>query len=596
MSVKVIYRDVDFQAKENLGSIEVHGNVQEQAMDKDILRYVGIANQRTATVEENFWRLDGSYDVVDDVAGFDVGVFGGMSETGKGENGYSLSEPVRLDYIFSAPTTIKNITFTFDDPDYCTYARIYVYEDMEKTKEIYAGELIGDSPFPTIDLGNVFLASAVSFEFLAVNKPKRFLKVYGVDFGIAQEIPKEYIYNVSILRETSLIGDSIPVGTTTVDINTKFNPKLEFKKYKPIFVYRDGRTERVAYVNDVYSAGMEQKTLSCVDPTHFLNVLPDVIINYFTPQEYYSKEIDNYIATQYSKYEMNYANYVAPSYEVEFTKVVEAIENNAKLKIDMDDDIAIEKVFSRYEPVNIKAVLINMTFSLDLKLVVKNNGCCLLTKSPKTNVMQIASDRIFANYSITTHEKINQINIASWEINSTDKTQRLGDSDGSISVSSDALLVFDSAYFDPATNITESRYFYQDTPHTAYIDLRWGQNYTEALIFNYKEITFVQKSKQIFLEEINANTFINAVNVATDNYILYDDLQNIEEKLIDYYKHNVEIEFDAVLDHEAEGDNIMIELAGKIYIGRIKTIEYTMQGKKIGTIKMKVYDEENVNG
>ena len=176
MSMRVVYKNVDFEKKKKISSIEAN-NFRTSYSNIDLLKFVAVPTTKKATLEKNFWRLDGSFSsaslttISDEVSFWSSHV----SSDVENEGFYYFQNVPEIIFNFSEITTVKDFCFTFDFPDYCNKMIIYGYSENE-TEPLFQEEFYDfQDNVSLIEEQNVH---SVKFSFLSMNKPNRFLRLF----------------------------------------------------------------------------------------------------------------------------------------------------------------------------------------------------------------------------------------------------------------------------------------------------------------------------------------------------------------------------------------------------------------------------------
>lgn len=623
MSVRVVYRDVDYQIKKKLININIEKNANSQIMDSSLFRYASRPSKRQATLENKFWRLDGSYDLYDLDEDCDVALFGSsISANDATDNGYKLSEEIILDYKFEEFQNVSEITFTFDHPDYCTDLKIIGYSDAEKTNVVFEETFIPDSSYYNAKLSDKYNVLTISFVFYAMNKPNRFLKLYGVDFGKSYVFESDEIYDISVLKEISLINQQFPYGTSEIAISTKGKDVIEFKKYKPVFIYYNNKIDCTHFVSEYEETNELRMDLSCADSLYLIKGDIDLSVETINPDEFetitYITDIPGEpMVTQYNDIpnddgQMPEINISANQYTVvgekmTLKKFLDTLNVDSVVNFSYDESLEQENVDNyNLGIIDAKEAFSKVLFANQLSVRIKENGNIKIYKDKQNQKKEIK--KVFAsNYSKKTEEKVNTVVYdLGWDsqsgyyeselLTSTSESKRFPEN---IYKNFTLKKVLAEIVQGEGGNIEYTlRRSYtgsiNDVRRYAWnISAKVPTGNTWILKIWYADPLDIDKQIVLNLEDINANNETVVAEVETNPFISNSNATELSDKLSKYYKNNVSISFDTVLEDENEGDWITVPLRNKTYTGRIEKIEYSMKAKKIGTITMRVY-EENV--
>ena len=172
-----------------------------------------------ATLEWNHTILDGSAQEFPDNPEPDV--FGFWSGAMSGADGL-FENPPTLDMFFGSQRRSRGFTFYFypHTDDYASMVRITWYSSHDDE------DVIQSSIYEL----NYNLAAAhesvggwrrVKFEFLSTNIPFRYIKLYGINFGISGDLSDREISSARILEEIDPTSESLSVNTMNAIIRTR---------------------------------------------------------------------------------------------------------------------------------------------------------------------------------------------------------------------------------------------------------------------------------------------------------------------------------------------------------------------------------------
>ena len=609
MSVRVVYRDVDFEAKNQLTDVKINGDRNEVLMDDDLFYYCAVPPVHDATMEENYWRLDGSFDVVDELKNPNAAFCSSTLSNGANEYGYNIENSPEITYVFENGYPIRNITFSFDEEAFCTSVLIEGYGDIEQTNLLFTANAYPDDAFYNFSLDTEYNVYVLKFTFKTMNKPNRFFRLYGIDFGTAYILNDDVIYNVSILKETSAIKDSIPSGTANIEI---YSERLNFDKFlknKPVFIYKNDAIERVLFVQDTEEINDVRVDVLCIDAWGLLGQA-EKVLKPFEQQSFEARSKEEggegtktYISTEDFKLEgtpvkANYIDYQAPSYFSTIDEFFLSLKSVLKTKLYVSDEIKNRTIYSPYnDSASIKTEVVKLLFANQLGFIIQNNGMCLILEESLTHKKVFDSKRIFDDFNIKTNEEVTKITA---QVYSTKSERRKESYDNrTVTIDSDKrnVLHFVRANFDNYARPNDYNLFVQTKAYTFTVDFsRTSNEKVKSLdvVYDLDYLSWV--TKNVYVKSTNLNISENRIDVTSNEYVNSENFNTVAEALKSYYRVNKSIEFTAVLNDENIGEYAIVKTNKKRYTGIIEKLEYTMQGKKIGTVKMRIYDEENVNG
>lgn len=212
--VRVDYKLVDVTAATDgvlsMPNVQPFSDLSELLDDEQSIR-------RWATAETNAWELDGTMEILPDNIG---SAFMGVWSTALTDDNGVFSAPPVLTVTFSKPHTSGGLTFVFDEAtgDWCSDLHI-------KWLDQSGGTLASKEFFP--DSARYFCADQVEdyykleITFRKTNKPRRYLKLTGIIYGIVLALGGEQLISCSVLEEVDPLSSEVSVNTLTLSFHTE---------------------------------------------------------------------------------------------------------------------------------------------------------------------------------------------------------------------------------------------------------------------------------------------------------------------------------------------------------------------------------------
>ena len=191
---------------------------------------ISYMTRKTATVEPNEWKLDGSYFLVKE--NLDNDEIGYWSQDLSDEDG---NIEIHLYFEFATRQTSRGITVIFDDrtENYATDFKVIAYGDT--------GNVIAEA---TVTGNDSYIAAAdmlaekykkLEIIFTKTNKPKRRIRVVEVVFGYLKTFSNDDIVSLNVDYETSLYGNALPTNRLSLTID---NSDRRYNIINPTGIYR----------------------------------------------------------------------------------------------------------------------------------------------------------------------------------------------------------------------------------------------------------------------------------------------------------------------------------------------------------------------
>ena len=244
-TVKIIYKDIAPGAKEDV--IPDIDDLQAFCNANDLKNDITVP--QIATLEQNYWRLDGTFDIMPDDHN---GTWGIWSQS-MADNGGSFSDPPVLTLNFLQPFSSVGITFYFDSygPDWCNDLNI----------QWYSGETVLNSMDFEPDstqftcLNEIKNYDKVIITFQSMNRPYRFLKLHAIDLGWIREYGPDELRNVSLYQAISTESEEVEINTLDFTLSSHSPVPLMFQRKQPLEVYHNDVLQGVFYISQSKRTG-----------------------------------------------------------------------------------------------------------------------------------------------------------------------------------------------------------------------------------------------------------------------------------------------------------------------------------------------------
>ena len=213
--LQIRFAQVDPGAKSDIVAVSAPDKSTWSVLDD--LKYDNVPEPGDyATLEHNFWTLDGTKDIFpDDTTSKTWGLW---TQSMSAENTYFVTAPT-LDIVFNDIHKSPGFTFYFypHTGDFARDVRITWYDAANAV--LQSGNYTFSSDFATIYEPTEGF-KRISIEFLATSLPYRYIKLYGIDIGRIRIISDEEINSCNIYEEIDPTIESISVNTFNAQIRT----------------------------------------------------------------------------------------------------------------------------------------------------------------------------------------------------------------------------------------------------------------------------------------------------------------------------------------------------------------------------------------
>ncbi len=203
---------------------------KQDFIDLTQLKRDSLEVRKLATLEKDFFRLDGTFELFPDTPqNYDFGLW---SKIMSGENG-EFETPIILTIDFTENHSSLGLTFTFYEPteDYCNNLNVKWYDGTNT--------LLSDMDF-TPDKAIYFADNKIEnykkivITFYGTNKPYRYLKLSQIAFGQIKVFDSNDLISANILEEVDPISAELRINTLDFVLHNK---NAEFSIINPSGIY-----------------------------------------------------------------------------------------------------------------------------------------------------------------------------------------------------------------------------------------------------------------------------------------------------------------------------------------------------------------------
>lgn len=198
-------------------------------IDPQDLALEGVYAPKVATMETDYWKLDGTFRVFPDNP--EDTSWGIWSQSMSGESG-SFDSPITLTLTFSSLHESLGLTFEFNpyDNSYCNSLNIKWYN---------SSDLLYDLNFEPDNwqyscMQKVENYNKIVITFYRMNKPNRYLKVQNIMHGVIKDFGGSELKSATLTEETDLTGLTLSISTLDFALHSKND---EFNIFSPSGVY-----------------------------------------------------------------------------------------------------------------------------------------------------------------------------------------------------------------------------------------------------------------------------------------------------------------------------------------------------------------------
>ncbi len=217
-----------------------------------------------ATLEKNFWLLDGTFENFPDV----LTGLGYMSNIMSDEKG-NFSNAIVITRVYDANYTAPGLMIEFDSNtnNYAKNMNVKWYRD---------DTLLSEEDY-IVDSANYFCNN----EVVAFNKviititstvnPYRFLKIFNINDGIIRTFYQDELENVDIIEEISPKNETLSINNASISLINKNDIGILFQRTLPFKVYRDDALYGYFFIDT--SSSNANKTFYTISANDYIGLL-----------------------------------------------------------------------------------------------------------------------------------------------------------------------------------------------------------------------------------------------------------------------------------------------------------------------------------
>lgn len=249
---KIVYRDIAPKAAQDATVSSASATTQSNVS----LLPGGVEPEPIISLEPGYWGLNGEFQY----AWSQPVAF--QSTEMSGADGTFTNKPV-ITMTFTMQHTSTGLTFVFDRANggYCTSITIAWYQGTTK---------IAEENFTPDSSEFVCSKTVIGYNKLVVtlNKtslPYRYARLEHIIFGIYREFGMSDIRSASIVNQSGLISQEIPVSTLKWQLDNRSNIEYMFQFKQPVEVSNDNSLIGVYYIDGYTRASQSVYDIDCYD-------------------------------------------------------------------------------------------------------------------------------------------------------------------------------------------------------------------------------------------------------------------------------------------------------------------------------------------
>lgn len=263
--INIEYQDIALNAKND---VTVTCNDKQIFSNLNLLKQTSVEYKKLATLEHNFWKLDGTFKNFPDNLGQENLAL--WSKQMSDENG-NFDAPIEITLSFANYESAVGLTFKFSKAtdDYVKNINIKWYQDST---------LLSDKDFE-LDGPEFFCENSVNnfnriiITCLNTNKPYRYLKIQDIVYGTVRLFEENELRSVDLLEDISLTSEELKINTLDFVLNNKALIDFIFQKKQPLTLTRNGVLIGTFFVE---SSKRKSKTLYEISAVDYIGVMDKI--------------------------------------------------------------------------------------------------------------------------------------------------------------------------------------------------------------------------------------------------------------------------------------------------------------------------------
>lgn len=251
----IIYKDIAPGARENV--VPKMDDIQPFCDLNDLK--TGVSVPKVATLEQDYWRLDGTFGIMQDDR---AGQWGVWSQSMTGADGIFATAPV-LTLSFPERITSVGASFQFDlhGPTWCNDLNISWYNGSTLLDSVdYAPD---KAEYSCINLVQGYDKLVITFR--SMSSPYRYLKISDVLFGYVREFGPDELRSADLYQAVSPISEEVEINTLNCVISSHDDIPFFFQRKQELEVYQNGQQQGVFYITASKRKGVRMYQVDAED-------------------------------------------------------------------------------------------------------------------------------------------------------------------------------------------------------------------------------------------------------------------------------------------------------------------------------------------
>ena len=264
--IKVEYKDISLNAKTDLTATATD---KQPFSNLSLLKNDNVEFKKYETFEQDFWRLDGTFDEFPDTPENENFALWSLSMS---DDEGLFDTPPQLELNFSNFETAVGLTMLFSTMtgDYCNNLNIKWYQN---------NILLADEDFEPNDpvyfcKRKVERFNKILITFNSTYKPYRYLKVEDIQYGISRTFSGSDLRSATLLEDLSLTSEELRINTFDFTLNNSSKTDFSFQKKQPMLLKRNQQLLGAFYIESATRKSDTLYDLKTVDLIGVLDKIP----------------------------------------------------------------------------------------------------------------------------------------------------------------------------------------------------------------------------------------------------------------------------------------------------------------------------------
>ena len=280
--INIEYQDIALNAKNDL---TVTCNDKQSFSNLNLLKQTNVKYKKFATLEHNFWKLDGTFEnFPDNPEQENIALW---SEQMSDENG-EFATPIEIILSFENYESAVGLTFKFSTitDDYVKNINVKWYQDdtllSNKDYELTSADFFCEN--------SVSNFNKIVITCLNTNKPYRYLKLQDCIYGLVRNFEEDELRSLSVLEDVSLTSEELKINTMDFTLNNKKLIDFIFQKKQPLVLSRNGTLIGTFFIESSKRKSATLYEISAVDYIGVMDKMP------FAGGTYSNETVSNLVA------------------------------------------------------------------------------------------------------------------------------------------------------------------------------------------------------------------------------------------------------------------------------------------------------------